>query len=91
MLPIFYAVPAYAAIWATGLGGVPNPTFLERARLTLMVVTTGTIMAWLRMKSGYLTGECGIARIPFTSLIAWHVWRLAGAGNGVVRTGMDRA
>ncbi|MEP0807202.1 MAG: CPBP family intramembrane metalloprotease [Chloroflexota bacterium] len=35
ILPILYAVPAYALLWLTGLGGVPNPTFLERARLTL--------------------------------------------------------
>lgn len=35
LLPILYALPAYALVWLTGLGGVPNPTFLERARLTL--------------------------------------------------------
>lgn len=35
LLPILYAIPAYALLWLTGLGGVPNPTFLERARLTL--------------------------------------------------------
>lgn len=34
-LPLLYAFPAYALVWAAGLGGVPNPTFLERARLTL--------------------------------------------------------
>lgn len=27
--------PAYGLIWFTGLGDVPNPTFLERARFTL--------------------------------------------------------
>ncbi|RJP48497.1 MAG: CPBP family intramembrane metalloprotease [Anaerolineaceae bacterium] len=35
ILPILYAMPAYAVLWLTGLGGVPNPTFLERARFTL--------------------------------------------------------
>lgn len=35
MLPMLYALPAYALLWLTGLGGVPNPTFLERARFTL--------------------------------------------------------
>ena len=35
ILPILYAVPAYVLVWLTGLGGIPNPTFLERARLTL--------------------------------------------------------
>lgn len=35
VLPILYAIPAYALVWITGLGGVPSPTFLERARFTL--------------------------------------------------------
>lgn len=35
ILPILYAIPAYALVWITGLGDVPSPTFLERARLTL--------------------------------------------------------
>lgn len=35
VLPILYAVPAYGLVWITGLGGVPSPTFLERARFTL--------------------------------------------------------
>ena len=30
---------AYILIWLTGLGGVPNPTFLDRARLTLNMPT----------------------------------------------------
>jgi len=37
LLPILYAVPAYALVWITKLGGVPNPTFLERARFTLNI------------------------------------------------------
>ena len=35
IFPVVYATVAYSAIWILGLGGVPNPTFLERARLTL--------------------------------------------------------
>lgn len=35
IIPMLYALPAYALVWFTGLGGIPNPTFLERARLTL--------------------------------------------------------
>jgi uncharacterized protein len=34
VIPIVYASLAYVFIWALGLGGVPNPTFLERAQLT---------------------------------------------------------
>lgn len=35
VLPIAYATVAYGAIWILGLGDVPNPTFLERARITM--------------------------------------------------------
>jgi uncharacterized protein len=35
LIPVAYGFVAYAFLWLTGLGGVPNPTFLERARLTL--------------------------------------------------------
>jgi membrane protease YdiL (CAAX protease family) len=33
--PVFYAFIAYGLIWIFGLGDVPNPIFLERARFTL--------------------------------------------------------
>ena len=35
IIPILYAFPAYALVWLVGLGSVPSPTFLERARFTL--------------------------------------------------------
>ena len=35
IMPMLYALPAYALVWSTGFGGIPNPIFLERARLTL--------------------------------------------------------
>ncbi len=35
LFPVVYATVAYSAIWILGLGDVPSPTFLERARLTL--------------------------------------------------------
>jgi uncharacterized protein len=35
LIPVAYGLIAYSLLWITGLGGVPNPTFLERARLTL--------------------------------------------------------
>ncbi len=34
-IPVLYATVSYSLIWIFGWGGVPNPTFLERARLTL--------------------------------------------------------
>lgn len=35
VLPIAYGALVYGTIWITGLGEVPNPTFLERARFTM--------------------------------------------------------
>ena len=35
LIPVVYAFLAYGFIWLTGLGDVPNPTFLERARFTM--------------------------------------------------------
>lgn len=35
ILPIAYGAVAYGTIWLSGLGDVPNPTFLERARFTI--------------------------------------------------------
>lgn len=35
LLPILYSGLAYSLIWFLGIGEVPNPQFLERARLTL--------------------------------------------------------
>jgi uncharacterized protein len=35
LIPVAYGFVAYILLWITGLGGVPNPVFLERARLTL--------------------------------------------------------
>lgn len=35
LIPILYSFIAYSAIWLTGIGDVPNPLFLERAKLTI--------------------------------------------------------
>lgn len=35
LLPILYAGLAYVLIWGLGIGDVPNPVFLERAKLTI--------------------------------------------------------
>jgi membrane protease YdiL (CAAX protease family) len=34
-IPVVVSFAAYGTVWLTGLGAVPNPTFLERARITL--------------------------------------------------------
>lgn len=56
LIPIAYAGVAYALVWATGLGGVPNPKVLEHpfyrrlspetpqaVRLIVFVLATGTL------------------------------------------------
>jgi len=35
VIPVAVSFAAYGLIWIAGLGTVPNPTFLQRARLTL--------------------------------------------------------
>jgi len=35
VIPVAVSFAAYGLIWMTGLGTVPNPTFLQRARFTL--------------------------------------------------------
>ncbi len=34
-MPVLYGLVSYGLVWVSGLGGVPSPTFLSRARLTL--------------------------------------------------------
>ena len=43
ILPMLYAIPAYALVWFLGLGDIPNPTFLERARLTLNMQASANV------------------------------------------------
>jgi membrane protease YdiL (CAAX protease family) len=59
LLPILYAAPAYAFVWASGLGSVPNPTFLERARLTLNMPTQPN---WLVIAAAF--GFITIVNLP---------------------------
>ena len=47
MTPVLYATIAYVLIWVFGLGDVPSPTFLERARLTLGMDTENDIVVIL--------------------------------------------
>jgi len=44
VIPILYGCMAYIPLWLTRLGGVPNPTFLERARLTLNMPTGADVL-----------------------------------------------
>lgn len=44
LLPIVYGAVAYGTIWLAGLGDVPNPTFLERARLTMGMTSESDLL-----------------------------------------------
>ncbi len=54
LIPIAYAALAYIPLWLTGLGGVPNPTFLERARLTLNM-PAGSDLTVILAAFGFIT------------------------------------
>jgi uncharacterized protein len=47
LIPVAYGFVAYGLLWITGLGGVPKPLFLERARITLNMpdVSSGLLIA----------------------------------------------
>lgn len=54
LLPIVYGALAYIPLWLLGLGSVPNPTFLERARLTLNM-PTGSDLLVIVAAFGFIT------------------------------------
>jgi membrane protease YdiL (CAAX protease family) len=59
VIPILYAFPAYALVWLVGLGSVPNPTFLERARFTLGMPSAAN---WLVIVSAF--GYIALVNLP---------------------------
>jgi uncharacterized protein len=59
VFPILYALPAYALVWITGVGSVPKPTFLERARLILDMPTEPN---WLVILAAF--GFISIVNLP---------------------------
>ncbi|MFH4965494.1 type II CAAX endopeptidase family protein [Gaetbulibacter sp. M235] len=42
LIPILYSALAYVIIWLTGIGDVPNPLFIERAKLTIGLESDST-------------------------------------------------
>jgi membrane protease YdiL (CAAX protease family) len=59
IIPILYAFPAYALVWLVGLGSVPSPTFLERARFTLGMPSEAN---WLVIVSAF--GYIALVNLP---------------------------
>ena len=53
-IPVMVSFAAYATVWLTGLGAVPNPTFLERGRIT-MGMPGGPNWLFILAAFGYIT------------------------------------
>ncbi len=66
LAPSLYAFPAYALVWLTGAGGVPNPTFLERARLT----ANSSAQAALVATSAAITATATAGSPPVAAVLA---------------------
>src|SRR6476646_5793902 len=96
LCPILYAFPAYALVWITGLGSVPNPTFLERARFTLNMPTQAN---WLVIVAAFgfisivnllpgmilsLGEEIGWRGFLVPELTKWLGFRQASLISGVI-------
>ena len=59
IIPSLYAFPAYSLVWLAGLGSVPSPTFLERARFTLGMPSEAN---WLVIVSAF--GYIALVNLP---------------------------
>jgi membrane protease YdiL (CAAX protease family) len=96
ILPIAYGLFAYAPLWISGLGSIPNPTFLERARLTLNMGSGSNTMVILSA-FGFITlvnlipsmifslgEEIGWRGLLVPELSKWMSVRKAGLLSGVI-------
>lgn len=104
IIPILYAAVAYSIVWIVGFGSFPNPTFLERARLTLgmeggsgslvitaaffyitilnlipaMVMALGEEMGWRGLLVPELSHWVGFKKASWISGLIWGSWHLPG-------------
>lgn len=96
VVPVLYGFLAYVPLWLSGLGGVPNPTFLERARLTLNMPTSSNLVVILSA-FGFITfvnllpsmvfslgEEIGWRGFLTPELARWMSLRKAGLVSGLV-------
>ena len=96
IIPSLYAFPAYALVWLAGLGNVPSPTFLERARFTLGMPSEAN---WLVIVSAFgyialvnllpnmiltLGEELGWRGFLVPELTRWVGFRRASLYSGVI-------
>ena len=96
VIPIIYGFIAYGFVWITGLGGVPNPTFLERARLTLgmssdsdsLIIVSAffyiTIINLLPAMVLSIGEELGWRGFLVPELIDWVGFRKASLLSGII-------
>jgi membrane protease YdiL (CAAX protease family) len=96
LFPILYAFPAYALVWVSGLGSVPNPTFLERARLTLnmpdqpnwlVIVSAFGFITILNLLPGMILSlgeEIGWRGFLVPELTKWTGFRRASLWSGAI-------
>lgn len=96
LIPIFYAFIAYALIWLFNLGSVPNPVFLERARLTLsmpdqspglVIATAFVFITIVNLIPGLLFSlgeEIGWRGFMVPELSKWIGFRKASIWSGVI-------
>lgn len=96
VLPVAYAFVAYGAVWLLGLGDVPNPVFLERARITmgmnsdsdaLIIVSAFFFITVLNLLPAMLLAlgeEIGWRGFLVPELTDWVGLRNAGWISGIV-------
>ena len=96
MLPILYGTIAYSLVWVFGLGDMPNPTFLERVRLTLGMATDSdtfiivaaffyiTVVCLLPNMLFCLGEELGWRGFLVPELTKWISLKNAGWVSGVI-------
>ncbi|MBN1985376.1 MAG: CPBP family intramembrane metalloprotease [Prolixibacteraceae bacterium] len=96
LFPVVYATVAYSAVWIFSFGDVPNPTFLERARLTLgidsgsdsIVIISAffyiTVVNLLPAAVMALGEEIGWRGFLVPELTAWIGLKKAGWISGII-------
>lgn len=91
LIPVTYAAAAYGSIWITGFGEVPNPVFLERARMTLGI--EGGSNALVIILAFFYISIAGLLPSMLFSLGEELGWRgflvpLLNARYGLLRAGL---
>jgi membrane protease YdiL (CAAX protease family) len=96
VIPVAVSFAAYGLIWIAGLGTVPNPTFLQRARLTLgmpsqsngvVIVAAFLYISILGLLPGMVTAigeEIGWRGFLVPELARWMSFRKTALVSGAI-------